>query len=359
LNSNNKHGGNIYEAAKRYGLKEDEILDFSSNINPLGISKKALKGLRDNLKNIVRYPDSNSLRLREAIGRYHSINPENILVNNGATALIHHIPRVLRPKRVLIPVPTFSEYASACKASGAKIKYIRLEEADGFRINETEIIKCLDNVQLMFLCNPNNPTGQLLPRKGVLKIAEEAEKKGITVVLDEVFIDYAERESLIKEAVRKKNLIVLRAFTKFFAMPGLRLGYLSANSALIKRLKEVMGSWPVNNLAQIAGEITLKDRNYIQKSIRYIEKERGHLIKGISEIDGLMPFPSSTNFILIKIKKDRLNVPMLYDILAKRGILIRDCTNFGVGDKFFRIAVRKKEENKRLIGEMRKIFKTL
>src|SRR4030067_3417177 len=166
LNSNNNHGGNIYEAAKRYRLKEEEILDFSSNINPLGMSKKALKGLRDNLKHVVRYPDSNSTKLREAIGKYHSINPENILVGNGATALIHHIPRVLKPKRVLMPVPTFSEYASACKASGAKIKYIRLEEADGFRINETEIIKCLDNVQLLFLCNPNNPTGRLFLRKG-------------------------------------------------------------------------------------------------------------------------------------------------------------------------------------------------
>lgn len=354
--SNNKHGGNIYEAAKRYGLKEEEILDFSSNINPLGISKKTLKGLRDNLKHIVRYPDSNSLRLREAIGRYYSINPENILVGNGATALIHHIPRVLRPKRVLMPVPTFSEYESGCKASGAKIKYIRLEEADGFRINETEIIKCLDNVQLLFLCNPNNPTGQLLPRKGVLKIVDKADKKGVTVVLDEVFIDYAERESLIKEAVRKKNLIVLRAFTKFFAMPGLRLGYLAANSDIINMLKEVMGSWPVNSLAQTAGEIILKDRNYIQKSIRYIEKERGHLIKGISEIDGLMPFPSSTNFILIKIKKDRLNVPMLYNILAKKGILIRDCSSFGLGGKFFRIAVKKIEENNRLLNELRNIF---
>lgn len=357
--NNNNHGGNIYEAAKRYGLKEDEILDFSSNINPLGISRKALKGLRDNLKHIVKYPDSNSTRLREAIGRYHSINPENILVGNGATALIHHIPRVLRPKRVLMPVQTFSEYASACRASGAKIKYLKLEEADGFRVDEEKVIRCLDNTNLLFLCNPNNPTGQLLPQKGVLKIVDKAEKKGVIVVLDEAFIDYAERESLIQEAVRKKNLIVLRAFTKFFAMPGLRLGYIAANSKVINMLKEEMGIWPVNSLAQIAGEITLKDRNYIQKSIRYIEKERGHLLNGISEISGLMPFPSSTNFILIKIKKDRLNVPMLYDILAKRGILIRDCTNFGVGDKFFRIAVRKGEENKRVLKELKWVFKTL
>lgn len=357
--SNNKHGGNIYEAAKRYGLKEEEILDFSSNINPLGISKKALKGLRDNLKHIIRYPDSNSLRLREAIGRYHSINPENILVGNGATALIHHIPRVLRPKRVLMPVPTFSEYESGCKASGAKIKYIRLEEADGFRINETEIIKCLDNVQLLFLCNPNNPTGQLLPRKGVLKIVDKADKKGVTVVLDEVFIDYAERESLIKEALRKKNLVVLRAFTKFFAIPGLRLGYLAANSDIINMLKREMCPWPVNSLAQIAGEASLKDKKHIQESIRYIEKEREHLIKSISEIDGLVPFPSATNFILIKIESNGLDTPKLYNILAKRRILIRDCSNFGVGGKLFRIAVRKKEENKRLLRELKKVFKTL
>ncbi len=356
MNSNNNHGGNIYEAAKRYSLKEEEILDFSSNINPLGMSKKALKGLRDNLKHVVRYPDSNSTKLREAIGKYHSINPENILVGNGATALIHHIPRVLRPKRVLMPVPTFSEYASACKASGAKIKYIRLEEADGFRIDDEKLIRSLDNTNLLFLCNPNNPTGQLLPRKGVLKIVDKAEKNGVIVVLDEVFIDYAERESLIKEAVKKKNLIVLRAFTKFFAMPGLRLGYIAANSDIINMLKEEMGTWPVNSLAQIAGEIILKDRDYIQKSIRYIEKERTHLIKGISEIDGLKPFPSSTNFILIRIKKDGLNVSMLYDILAKRGILIRDCTNFGLGNKFFRIAVKRRYENNRFLNELKYIF---
>ncbi|MBI5042326.1 MAG: aminotransferase class I/II-fold pyridoxal phosphate-dependent enzyme [Nitrospirae bacterium] len=330
---NNNHGGNIYEAAKKYSLKKDEIIDFSSNINPLGISNKALKGLRDNLKHIERYPDSNSTGLREAIGRYHSINPENILVGNGVTALIHHIPRVLRPKRVLMPVPTFSEYESACRASGTKIKYIRLEDADGFRIDEEKLIRCLDNTDLLFLCNPNNPTGQLLPRKGVLKIADKAEKKGVIVVLDEVFIDYAERESLIKEAVRKKNLIVLRAFTKFFAMPGLRLGYIAANSKIINMLKGEMGTWPVNSLAQIAGEITLNDRDYI-----------------------LMPFPSSTNFILIRIKSNGLDAPKLYNILAKRGILIRDCTNFGVGNKFFRVAVKKRRENIRLLTEMRGIF---
>lgn len=356
MNSNNKHGGNIYEAAKRYGLKKEEILDFSSNINPLGISKKALKGLRHNLKHIIRYPDSNSSRLREAIGKYHSINPENILVGNGATALIHHIPKVLRPKKVLMPVPTFSEYESACRTSEAKIKYVKLEEADGFRIDETEIIKCLDNVQLLFLCNPNNPTGQLLLRKSVLKIVDKADKKGVTVVLDEVFIDYAEKESLIKDAIRKNNLIVLRAFTKFFAMPGLRLGYLVTNKALIKKLKETISPWPVNSLAQIAGEASLKDKRHIQESIRYIEKEREHLIKSISEIDGLVPFPSATNFILIKIKSNGLNVPMLYNILAIRGMLIRDCSNFGVGDMFFRIAVKKREENNRLLNELRNIF---
>jgi threonine-phosphate decarboxylase len=359
LNSNNNHGGNIYEAAKRYGLKEEEILDFSSNINPLGISKKALKGLRDNLKHIVRYPDSNSTKLREAIGRYHSINPENILVGNGATALINHIPRVLKPKRVLMPVPTFSEYASACKASGVKIKYLKLEEADDFRIDEEKLISCLDNTDLLFLCNPNNPTGRLLPRKGVLKIVEKAEKKGVIVVLDEAFIDYAERESLLKDAVKKKNLIVLRAFTKFFAMPGLRLGYIAANNDIINMLKEEMGTWPVNSLAQIAGEIILNDRNYIQKSVRYIEKERGHLIKSLLEIDGLMPFSSETNFILIKIKNNGLDAPKLYNILARKGILIRDCSNFGLGNRIFRIAVRKKEENKRLLKELKRIFKAL
>ncbi len=353
---NNKHGGNIYEAAKRYGLKEEEILDFSSNINPLGISKKALKGLRDNLKHIVRYPDSNSTKLREAIGRYHSINPENILVGNGATALIHHIPRVLRPKRVLMPVPTFSEYESACMASEAKIKFIRLKEKDDFRIDESELIKCLGNVQLLFLCNPNNPTGRLLPRNGVLKIVDKAEEKGVIVVLDEVFIDYAEKESLIKDAIRKKNLIVLRAFTKFFAMPGLRLGYLVTNETLMKKLKETIGPWPINSLAQIAGELTIKDTKYINESVRYIEKERAHLMKGISKNKGLTPFTSSTNFILIKIKNNGLDVPMLYNILAEKGLLIRDCINFGLGDKFFRIAVRKRRENIRLLKELKYIF---
>ncbi len=356
MNSNNKHGGNIYEVAKKYGLKEEEILDFSSNINPLGISKKALKGLKDNLKHIVRYPDSNSTKLRETIGRYHSINPENILVGNGATALIHHIPRVLRPKRVLMPVPTFSEYESACKASGAKIKYLKLEEADDFRIDEEKLIHCLDNAGLLFLCNPNNPTGRLLPRKDILRIVDEAQKKDVIVVLDEVFIDYAERESLIKDAARKKNLIVLRAFTKFFAMPGLRLGYLAANNELIKRLKQTIGPWPVNSLAQAAGVISLSDKAYIKNSICYVKKEAEFLLKGLSMIDGLTPFPTTTNFILVKIKNYGLDVPMLYNILAKKGILIRDCSNFGLGNKFFRIAVRKRRENIRLLNELKYIF---
>ncbi len=353
---NNNHGGNIYEAARKYCLREEEILDFSSNINPLGISNKVFRALKDNLKDVVKYPDSDSAKLREAIGKYHSINPENIIVGNGATELIHYIPRMLISKKVLIPVPTFSEYEAASIASGAKVKYLRLKEDSGFGLDEKALNKALNSVDMFFLCNPNNPTGQLLPKKSVIKIADSAEKRGVVIVLDEVFIDYNEKESLISDAVKIKNLIVLRAFTKFFAMPGLRLGYLAANSLLIKRLNERRPPWPVNSLAQAAGIISLSDKAYIKDGISYVKKESGFLLKELSKIDGLLPFPSSTNFILVKIKNDGINVKKLYNILAKKGILIRDCSNFALSERFFRIAVKKRDKNKRLLNELRNIF---
>lgn len=302
-----RHGGNIY----RY---DKDIIDFSANINPLGLSKK-IRQL--DLERILHYPDPESKDLIRRIAKYWNIKEENILLGNGSTELIYLIMHTFRPRRVSIPVPAFSEYERAAMT----IKDVRGRSSN-----------------ILFICNPNNPTG------GLVKIPLF---KGLMVV-DEAFMDFVpdeERHTMIRKAVKNKNIIVLRTFTKFFAIPGLRLGYLVAHKDLIKQLKRNQPPWNINALAQTAGAV-LGDKEYIEKTRGLIERERRFLLREISRIDGLKPIPSVTNFILVKVD----SAASLKKKLIKKGILVRDCSNFkGLGNGFIRVAVRKRSENKRLI----------
>ena len=356
------HGGDIYSLARRLGCPEDQITDFSASVNPLGISPRALTAITGSLGRLNYYPDPQTKQLKEQLSAHHCIPPQCLLIGNGSTELIYLLPRVLRPKRVLIVSPTFSEYEKACQLIGARIHEVRLQAQDEFQISADSIVsQYRKGIDMLFLCNPNNPTGQLLPQEEILWLVKQAARWSILVVADEAFMDYLPDQSLLslphKGAIDHPNLVVLRSFTKFFALSGLRAGYLVARPGLIKKLEARREPWSVNTLAQIAARESLLDEAYIKESLRFMEAERPKFISEFSSIPGIQIIHSQANFVLMQVTKQRLTAQDLYESLALQGLLLRSCESFkGLGPEYLRVAIKRREENKRLCQAMGRLL---
>ncbi len=344
-----EHGGNIYEVERRY---RKEVIDFSANINPLGLPESIKKTIYKNFDKISHYPDPRARNITKKIAKYWEIDEKNILLGNGSIELIYLIMSTFKPKITLIPVPTFSEYECAARNIKSRIQFLRLREKDGFRLN----LFCANKSDIFFLCNPNNPTGNL-----ILENQQTVEKlAGKLFVVDEAFLDFLPNQksyTLIWRAVKNRKIIVLRTFTKFFALPGLRMGYLIAHKDVINKLKQHLPPWNTNSLAQIAAELVLNDKEYADKTYKLIEKERRFLSGQLAKIEGLRPYPSVTNFLLIKIEKADLTSKSLRGLVLKKGILIRDCSNFrNLNDKYIRVAVRSHKENLQLVTALKTVL---
>jgi len=343
------HGGDVYEAERKYKKK---VTDFSANINPLGLSAAVRKAVRNNLDKILYYPDREAGRVRQKIAKYWRINEENILLGNGSVELIYLITSALKPKSVIIPSPTFSEYERAAKNAGSKIQFLALREKEGYSLD----LSRAEETDILFLCNPNNPTGNL-----ILKDGEKFEKKVNKLALvDEAFMDFLPNQknhTLIGKAARSRKIAVLRTLTKFFALPGLRIGYVIAHKEIINKLKQHQPPWSTNSLAQFSAEASINDKAYIEKTYHLIEKERNYLFAELSGIKSLKPYPSAANFILIKIEKSTLTSVFLRRLLIRKGILVRDCSNFrNLSNKYIRIAVRSRKENLKLLAALREVL---
>src|SRR3989338_5276514 len=289
------HGGNIWSVGDRYGLQPSEIIDFSASINPL-FPEKIKDIVVRSIESLCHYPDPDYRKLRDAISEFINISPENIAVGNGSTEFIYLIPRLLKPENVLIPFPSFSEYKNAVRQINSNPLFLYLKEKDSFELLLNEVIDRLKDVQMLFLCSPHNPTAVLYKGKDILKIIEECERRGIWVVIDEVFIEFVpdfKKISFVLEAVKRKNLIILRSLTKFFAIPGLRLGYMVSNVDIIKRVKDYQEPWRVNSIADAVGCEILKETDYIDESLSLIKRERDFLFSELSGLDKLRLFPSS------------------------------------------------------------------
>jgi threonine-phosphate decarboxylase len=351
------HGGNLTEISRKYGIKKDDIIDFSSNINPLGFpdSVKALFG--DKVNEIMCYPDTNSTELKEEIAKWHGIEEKNRMVGNGSTELIYLIARVFNPKRALIPVPAFGEYERSLTCVRCELRYLPLKEKNYFRPDVDEILALLPQIDILYLCNPNNPTGILSEKNEILPLIDEAGKRDVLIVMDEAFMDFADNESVTDEIRRRENLIVIRSLTKFFGIPGLRLGYLIAGSKLVDKISHYKEPWTVNVLAQKAGIACFKDNNFRLRTKRFIDRERKYFLTELSKLEGVKPYASSTNYILTRIVKSGLSSGRLYELMAGQGLLIRDCRSFrGLGNKFIRVAVKKRKNNDLLIKHLKKVL---
>lgn len=335
------------------------IADFSVNINPLGLPE-GLCGIISNSTDIIlRYPDPLSGRLKKKISILHNIEQENVTIGNGSIELIYLIPRALKIKKALIITPSFSEYEFALRANGSTPVFFSTSKENGFKIDCVGLAKRLAHCDGLFLCNPNNPTGSMLHSDDVLYLSRFCKKQKKLLILDEAFIEFTgepKEASVISEAVKSEFLIIVRSLTKFFAIPGLRLGYAVGHKKTIGKVSRLQYPWNVNGLAQLAGEKALMDKKYMDRTRLFVAEERRYLTKGLGNIKGLKVYPSSANFVLCELRKTPVrDSGELTQRLLRKGIYIRACGNFrGLDNKFFRVAVRKRDDNERLINCVKK-----
>jgi threonine-phosphate decarboxylase len=351
----NVHGGTIYAIARELGIAPDKLIDFSANINPLGFSTRVKKALLQNQGAILHYPDRGAYDLVCQLVRYHDIPAHSILAGNGSTELIFLLPRVLHLKRVLLVVPTFSEYETSIRSVNGQVYYFKTLEKDQFCINAERLLRELrKGYDALYICNPANPTGVLTPLDMLQDVVKSARVKATRVIVDETFIDFNESQSLKYQINKYENLYILRSMTKFFGLPGLRAGYVISSEKNITKLRERQEPWTMNVLAQYASIESLKDRQFIKRTIVYVKDARQKLIAELNKLPYLRVFPSAANYLLLKLDKSApTTVPQLYKRLLQKGIIIRKCDSFeGLVDKFFRVAVRKYNENRRLVKEL-------
>ena len=332
------HGGDIY--------RNHVDFDFSVNVNPLGAPRKVEEALHHAVGLCGSYPDMEAGKLKKAVSMMLAVPEEYLLFGNGASELLMAVVHGLKPKKTVIPVPSFYGYEYAAESAEGEIVYYIMERENSFCVTE-ELYKTLTgDVELLFLANPNNPTGNLLGKETLKGILRHCRESGIYVVLEECFIEFAGRAfSMLPEIEEFDNLILLRAFTKIFSIPGVRLGYLickkgSALDGIARQLPE----WNLSCFAQEAGCACTLQTGYLLETEKYIRKERGFLEEGFRQ-NGFSVFPSMANFILVYSERP------LYEELLEKGILIRDCRNFrGLGRGFYRMAVKSRRENEILLA---------
>ena len=333
-------------AARDLDLPEGYLLDFSQNINPLGVPAGALEAARRALhEETGRYPDLGYPDLREALAAYLGVSPGKIVPTNGGAEALFLAARAARPGgRALILEPTFSEYAVAARAAGLEpVRRVARRAEDGFRLDLTALDD-LEGMALVFLCNPNNPTGSVLNRAEVLEVSGRVLGSDAVLVVDEAFADFTPGTSVAAEV--DDGLCVARSFTKFFGIPGLRLGCLVCADP--GRIQEFQPSWSVNAVAGAAGAAAVRDRDFADASVRSVARLREELFEALGVLPGLTPFPGAANFLLVR------GPAGLVERLARRGVLVRGCEPFvGLGPEYFRVAVRSRAENERLIDEIR------
>lgn len=355
------HGAEVLAAAQESGFLPQQILDFSSSVNPLGPSKKALDAAKKAFNQIASYPDSNSNGLRDVLAEHYGVERKNLIVGNGSTELMYlFADSFLKPgDNVLMPAPTFGEYEGAVRKAGVTPKFVRLGR--GFQIDSQAFKISMAGAKLAFLCNPNNPTSLLIPQDTLVEIVETALAQDTLIFLDEDFLEFVEHEkslSLIGSLQKYPNLFILRSFTKIFGLTGLRVGYGIANREIIDALLCAKIPWNINCLAQAAAVAALKDKTHLQETIELIKNEKAWLATELDSFKTFNIYPPDANFFFVDIRKSGLTAAELRKRLLTQGILIRDCTSFkGLDEFYIRVAVKTHEENERLIKALKQSLK--
>jgi threonine-phosphate decarboxylase len=345
------HGGNIYLAARELRCHPAELCDFSASINPLGPPIRVLRALRKGFWAIGHYPDPDTYDLKLALGKQIGLPPDWFLAGNGSAELISLLPKGLGITEALVVGPTFSEYESAIREADAVCTYCLADRKEEYRPPINRVMMRLHkerNIEAVFLCNPNSPTGQVVAKTDLLSLIDVLNRHGRWAIIDEAFGEFAPGHSALEVLPEYPRLVILRSCTKFFSIPGLRVGYLAGHPAALKQVQRRQVPWSVNALAQMAAVVALEETSYLQKSLSFIEKERAWLESALRAIPGVHVFPSGANFLLLELPRAQ-PAGRAVERLRKTGILVRDCSDVpGLNDRTIRIAVKRRRDNERL-----------
>lgn len=339
------HGGDIYS------LEETIRLDYSANLNPLGMPAELQQALCNHVADYMRYPDSQCRELRQNLSRWEDVPADWILCGNGAADLLLRICQALKPGRTLIPAPTFSEYEKAARLAGSEIEYYELKRENRFAVTESILDRLNDTVDLCFLCNPNNPTGQLTDGDLLHRMVQRCAEQHITLVVDECFLEFTYGTSCKPWLAEYPNLIIVKAFTKMFAIAGLRMGYLlTANDVVRSSIENCGQSWAVSAPAQVAGIAACGLRDFALQTRELVWQERQWLEQQLQNL-GMEVLPGQGNYICFRAKQP------LWQPLIEKGILIRSCGNYhGLDALDYRICVKLRPDNEQLIRAMKEVL---
>ncbi len=351
-----EHGGELFRIARQLGVAPKDCLDFSASINPLGIPPGVMAAVQESLADLMHYPEADAGALIADLAAHHAIPAEHLLVGNGSTELLYLLPRVFRPRRALLPCPAFSEYERSLALAGSAIDLLPLDPKENFRLDPERLLRRLEpDTDLIFLASPANPSGMAMKVEDVCAIAAAVRSQAV-VAVDEAFIDFCPEVSAIQCVAEFPNLYVFRSLTKFYAIPGLRVGYMAGPVRGIARLATAQPPWSVSTPSLAAARACLAEEEYRRRSVAAIPPLRQTLAAGLAAL-GLKVFPGAANFILARLEIPGRSAAELRELLLRQRILIRDCGNFACLDpRYLRVAVRTEQENARLLRALGEIF---
>jgi threonine-phosphate decarboxylase len=347
------HGGNVYEVASRLGCQPEDILDYSASINPLGPPA----GLKDEFERyfdrLQHYPDIHNQALVEDLAAFHRLGVDQVVAGNGSTELIYWLPRVLGLKSALMVLPTFSEYRRAFEIQGVKLTKLFTRAENHFQPTVDQLTRMLeaDNPEAILVTHPGSPAGTLLPldvREWLLRVGVAGDRY---CIVDEAFIDFCEADSFKEHLAETARLILIRSMTKFYGIPGVRVGYLLTSPGIANGVSRLLPPWSVSTLAQIAGSFCLRQEGYRASTLDLVERERTMIEQGLGMLPGFGVFPGSANYVLASLDATLPTAGELQDYLLRQDrILIRDCASFeGLGNRYVRLAVRLPQQNRLLL----------
>ena len=371
------HGGNIFQFAHEQRIEPYEVVDFSANINPLGPSQRGLDALNAQLRYISHYPDATNDDVLNAIADTYGMDKHQIIVGNGAAELLYAICRLPGYTGAFVPAPGFSEYKEALEASKIPVRdiFYRPREDDNgkpyFEVPYLALetfaaeLKGQDGRIIVFLGNPNNPDGTLLDKDHIRTIASMLKDANSLLVIDESFIDFVgndplqDNEHSIRSLVNEfDNIIVVHSFTKFYAVPGLRIGAAFTNETLITQLQQYIPSWSVNTLAQAYTKAALNDVDYIKRTKQELNEERAFMYNALDAIEGITVYPPSANFILFQVNQEGITANYINEELKKYNMIVRNCDSYvGLTNHWVRIAIKDHDTNIKLMDKLTNILK--
>lgn len=350
------HGSDLEKIEAIYGINKDEIVSFSANVNPLGVSPLLRASLAEKIDAITTYPDREYTSLRKCIADYCDTEYEHVIVGNGSTELISLFIQIEHPKKALVIGPTYSEYEREIALGGGTTLYYPLREKDNFRLDVEDFLTHLnESIDLLVICNPNNPTSSCITRKEMRHILDACKQYDIYVMVDETYVEFADNMDEISAVPLTNyynNIVILRGTSKFFAAPGLRLGYaITGNHDLIKAINTRKNPWTINSLAVIAGETMFRDTSYIENTKALISAERTRIYNLLKKHPDFKVYEPSGNFLLVRILKDDLTSQDLFDRTIREKMMIRDCSTFPFLDnKYIRFCFMNPDDNDRLLS---------